>query len=89
MKVRNEEKSAAETDMRMVTLPSKKLKAWQKLRLEGKIGKWLEVKRVAEPHINAGSAVAAAASMSVSQAEIFFVRGENTAMKINGAIAGD
>ena len=35
----NEEKSNAETDMSVVTLPSKKLKSWQKLRLEGKNGK--------------------------------------------------
>ena len=33
--------------------------------------------------------VAAAASLSVSQAESFFVQGENTAMKINGTIAVD
>ena len=43
---------------------------------------------VSEPQINVGSAVAAAASMSVSQAEIFFVRGSNTEIKMNGAIAG-
>ena len=35
----NEDTSAAETDMTVVTLPSQKLKSWQKLRLEGTIGK--------------------------------------------------
>ena len=44
---------------------------------------------MAAPQINAGSVVAAAASLSVKQAEIFFVRGANTAIKLNGAIAGD
>ena len=38
----NEYTSAAETDMTMVTLPSQKLKSWQKLRLERTIGKWTE-----------------------------------------------
>ena len=70
----------------MVTLPSQKFKAWQKLRLEGTIGKWPEAQRVATPQTNAGSVVAATTSMSVSQAEIFFVRGAKTAMKMNGAI---
>ena len=59
------ETNAAETDMSVVTIPSKKLKAWQKLRLEGTIGKWTEEERVAAPQINSGSKVAAAASMSV------------------------
>ena len=75
--------------MSVVTLPYNKLKSWQKLRLEGAIGKWPEAHRVTEPQINAGSAVAAAASLSVSQAEIFFVLGANNTTKINGAIAGD
>ena len=44
---------------------------------------------MAAPQINAGSAVTMAASMSVSQAKIFFVQGENTAMKMTGAIAGN
>ena len=89
MKGRNQDTSAAETDMTVVTLPSQKLKSWQKLRLEGTIGKWSEAQRVATPQINTGSVVVAAASLSVPQAESFFVRGEKTAMKINGAIAGD
>ena len=88
-RVRNEETSAAEIDMSVVTLPYQKLKAWQKLRLEGKIGKWPESQRVAAPQINAGSVVVAAASMSVSQAEIFIVRGANTEIKMNGTISGD
>ena len=88
VKVRNEDKSSADTDMSVVTLPSQKLKAWQKLRLEGTIGKWTEVERVAAPQIITGSAVAAAASLSVSQAKIFYVQGANTPMKVNGTIAG-
>ena len=56
--------------MIVVTLPSQKLKAWQKMRLEGTIGKWPEAQRVEAPKINSGSAVAVAASISVSQAEI-------------------
>ena len=54
MKGRNEDTSAAETDMIVVNLPSQKLKAWQKLRLEGTIGKWPESQRVAAPQINGG-----------------------------------
>ena len=50
----NEETSAAETDMSVVTLPYQKLKTWQKLRLEGTIGKWPEAQRVAATQINAG-----------------------------------
>ena len=75
--------------MSVSTLPSQKLKIWQKLWLEGKIGKWPEAQKVAAPQINAGSLVEAATSMSVSQAEIFFVQGANTAMKMKCAIAGD
>ena len=48
----NEDASAAETDMTVVTLPSQKLKSWQKLRLGGTIGKWTEAHRVATPQIN-------------------------------------
>ena len=66
VKKRKEDKSAAETDMSVVILPSQKLKAWHKLRLEGKIGKWTEAQRVAEPQINEGSAVSAAESLSLS-----------------------
>ena len=88
-KGRNEDTSAAETDMTVVTLPFQKLKSWQKLRLEGTIEKWPESQRVAAPQINAGSVVAAAVSLSVSQAESLFVRGANTAMIINSAISGD
>ena len=75
--------------MRLVTLPSQKLKAWQKLRLEGKIWKWLDAQRVTEPQINARSGVSAEALLSVSQAEIIFLWGANTSMKINDTIAGD
>ena len=90
MKGRNEDTSAAETYTPVVTLPSQKLKPWQKLRLEVTTGKWPEAQRFATPHINTGSTVAAAASLSVSQFERFcFVRGANTAMKMNGAISGD
>ena len=39
MKRINEDTSAAETDMTMVTLPYKKLKSWQKLWLEVTIGR--------------------------------------------------
>ena len=42
VKGRNEETSAAETDMSVVTLPYQKLKACQKLRLEGTISNWSE-----------------------------------------------
>ena len=73
MKGINEYTSAAEIDTSVVTLPSQKLKVWQKLRLEGKNGKWPEAQRVESPQINAGSAATSAASLSVSQAEIFFV----------------
>ena len=69
----NQDTSAAETDMNVVTLPSQKLKTWQKMQLEGTIGKWPGAQRVAAPQINALLAVAAAASLSVSQSEIFFV----------------
>ena len=89
MKEINEDTSSAETDMSVATLPSQKLKVWQKMRLEGTIGKCPEAQRVAAPQINAGLAVSAAASLSVSQSEIFFVRGASTAMKMNGAITGD
>ena len=75
--------------MSVITLPSQNLMAWQKVRLEGKIDKWLESQRVSAPQINVGSSMAAVASMSVSQAEKVFVRGANTAMKINGSITGD
>ena len=44
---------------------------------------------MAAPHITTGSSVEAAASISVSQAKIFFVRGANNAIKTNGAITGD
>ena len=64
MKGRYEE-SAAETDMTVVTFPSQKLKSWQKLWLEETIGKWPEAQRMAEPHINSGSAVVATSSLSV------------------------
>ena len=89
MKGRNKDTSAAETDMTVVTLPSQKLKSWQKLWLEGTVGKWPEARRVSATQINAISEVAVAASLSVSQVESFFVRGSNTAMKMNGAIAVD
>ena len=52
LKGRSEDKSAAETYMTVVTLPSQKLKSLQKLRLEGTIGKWPEAHRLATPHIN-------------------------------------
>ena len=89
VKGRNEDTNSAETDMTVVTLSSQKLKSCQKLQLEGIIGKWLEAHRVSTPQINTGSAVAAAASLSVSQVESFFVRGANTAKKMNNIIAGD
>ena len=41
------------------------------------------------PKINAVLVVVAAASLSVSKTQICFVRGANTEMKMNGAIAGD
>ena len=37
VKLINEEISIVETEMNVVTLPSKMLKAWQKMRLEGKL----------------------------------------------------
>ena len=74
MKGINEDTSAVETDMSVVTLPSQKLKSWKKLWLEVTIGKWTEVHRVAAPQINSGSAVAAAASLSVSQAKLFLCK---------------
>ena len=89
MKGRNEDTSASETDTSMVILPSQKLKSWKKLRLEGKIGKWTKAQRMAARQINSGLAMTSAASLSVSQAESFFVQVSNTAMKINGIIAGD
>ena len=71
VKGRNEDTSAAQTDTTVVTLPYQKLKYWQKLWIEGTIGKWLEAQRVAATHINEGFAVAATALLSVSQAESF------------------
>ena len=44
---------------------------------------------MATTQINTGLAAAAAAPLSVSQAESFFVIGVNTEMKMNGSIAGD
>ena len=88
-KGKKQRKNAAEKDMSVVTLSSQKLKAWQKLRIEGKIGNWTEAQRVEAPKINEGSAVAAAASISVSQTESFFLIIANTVMKMNCAIAGD
>ena len=44
---------------------------------------------MAAPQINSGSEVAAVASLPVSQAKIFFLRGANTAMTMNDTIAGD
>ena len=69
--------------------PISKSKSWQKLQLEGTIWKCPKSQRVATTQINTGLAAAAAAPLSVSQAESFFVRGVNTAMKMNGSIAGD
>ena len=46
MKGINKETSAKETDISVVTLPSQKLKSWQKMRLERKIGKWIEAHMV-------------------------------------------
>ena len=86
-KRRNEGTSAAETDMTVVTLMYQKSKSWHKLWLEEKIGKCSEAQRVGTTQINTGLAVVVAASLSVSQAD-FFVQGANTAMKMNGAIAG-
>ena len=60
VKGRNEDTSAAEIDKILITLPYQKLKAWQKLRIEGTIGKWLEAQRMAAPHINLGLAVTVA-----------------------------
>ena len=37
VKLINEEISIVETEMNVVTLPSKMLKAWRKMRLEGKL----------------------------------------------------
>ena len=74
VKGRNEDTRATETDMSVVTLTSQKLKSWQKLQLEGTIGKWTEAQRVEAPQINAGSALAAEASLSVSQAAIFLCK---------------
>ena len=89
MKGINEDTSSAETYMTMVNLPSQKLKSWQKLRLEGTIRKWPKAQRVETPQIKTGLVVAAAMSLSVSQAESFFVQDANTAMKMNSAVAGD
>ena len=89
MKGRNEGTSVSETDMTVVNLPYQKLKSWHKLRLEVTILKWTDSQRVAIPQKHTGLTVAAEASLSVSQAEIFFLRGANTAMKMNGAIVGD
>ena len=66
----NEDTSASETEIIVVKLPYQNPKDWQKLRLEGTIDKWPETQQVSEHQRNAGSAVAAATSMSVSQAEI-------------------
>ena len=62
MKGRHEDTIASKTDMTVVTLQYQKLKSWQKLRLEGTIGKWPEAQRVAAPQINSGLAVTATAS---------------------------
>ena len=73
VKERNEETSTVETDMTVVTLSYQKLKSCQKMRLEGTIVKCPESQRVSTPQINTRSAVAEAASLSVSQADSFFV----------------
>ena len=70
----NKETSAVETDTSTVTLPSQKFKSRKNLRLEGKIGKWQEAQSVKAPQIHTGSAMEAALSMSVSQAERFFAQ---------------
>ena len=81
---RNMNTSLAETKhLSAVTLPSQKLKEWCKLRLEGTLGKW-PVEKTEVVHHNAGAAVAAAASMTPSQAESFFVHGAATMMRMNG-----
>ena len=67
----NEDTSAAETDITVVTLPSQNFKSRQKLRLDGTIGKWLEAQRVAEPQINSGLVVVAVTSFLASQAKSF------------------
>ena len=59
------------------------------MKLEVTIGKLPEAQSVATPHINTGSAVAAAESLSVSQSKSFVVQGTNTEMKMNSSIAGD
>ena len=71
---RNEYTSAVEIDITVITHLSQKLKSWQKLRLERTIGKWPEAHRLASPQINAGLAVAKAASLSVSQAKRFLCK---------------
>ena len=58
VKGRNEETSAVETDMSVFTLPYQKLKAWQKLWLEGTTVKCPESQTVASPPINVGLVVA-------------------------------
>ena len=75
--------------MIVVTLASRKMNVWQKLRLEGVIGKWPEAQQLKSPQKNAVSVVVSAASTSVLQAERFFVRGANTEMRMTGAIAGN
>ena len=87
MKGRNEDTSAAGTYMSVVTLPSQMFKAWHNLRLEGTIGKWQEEQKVTAPKINAGLAVASAASFSLLQDNSSFIRGANTTMKMHGTIA--
>ena len=89
MKGRNEETSATETDMNVVTLTYQKLKAWHKLRFEETIGKWTEAQSVSAPQINAIAAITVVASMSVSHNKIYLVQGANIAMKLNCAISGD
>ena len=74
MKGINEDISAAETDMSMVTLLYQKLKAWRKMPLEERIVKWPEAQRVVEPQINAGLVVAAAAELSVTQEKMFLCK---------------
>ena len=89
MNVRNVEKSAAETDISVVTLPSQKLKAWKKMRLEETILQVAESPEGGRTSYKYGiSGVSSGVNVSVTVRKIF-VRWENTEIKMNGAIAGD
>ena len=87
----NENTSDAAADVHPVTMPSQKLKQWQKLRVSGTLGEWslatvVQHQQSAQAHGGAGAA--AAAAMSASEAEAMFMKGASTVMRLHGDVMG-